>query len=203
MVRRYPVVYESGLPKELPSGDSVLGSAFRGTTAPASPAAGDLWFDTNTGVDTLKVYNGTGWDASSGSIATVVSASPPASPVNGQFWYDTANGYLKIYISSSSSWVACEREVFQATSAPSSGVQEGDIWYNSSSGAFSMYIGTSWVTLGGGGGGGSTPPISENDQVISASYSLTTDKNGVSVGPITVSNGVAVTVPDGAVWATL
>jgi len=201
MVRRYPVIYQSGLPKELPSGDSVLGNAFRGTTAPVSPAAGDLWFDTNTGVDVLKVYNGTGWDASSGSIATVVSGSAPGSPVNGQLWYDTANGYLKIYISSSSSWVACEREVFQATSAPSSGVQEGDIWYNSSSGEFSMYIGSSWASMGGGAG--ATPPISENNQVISASYSLTADKNGVSVGPITISSGQTLTVPANSRYVVL
>lgn len=159
MVRRYPIVYESGLPRELAADDSVLGSTSVGTTAPSSPATGDLWFDTSTGVNALKVYNGTGWDVSSGSIATVVSGTAPTSPVNGQFWYDTTNGYLKIYISSSTSWVACETELFQSTTAPTSGMEEGDIWYSSSSNSFSMYIGTSWISMSGSSSGGSISDI--------------------------------------------
>jgi hypothetical protein len=51
---------------------------------------------------------------------------------------------------------------------------------------------------GGGGGGG---PILESQIVISQNYTLTSNTNGYSVGPVTVAAGYAVTVPTGQVWA--
>ena len=51
----------------------------KSATAPSSPAAGDMWFDTTSGVNAMKVYNGTVWKAMSefpfaatgGTITTV------------------------------------------------------------------------------------------------------------------------------------
>jgi hypothetical protein len=43
-------------------------------------------------------------------------------------------------------------------------------------------------------------PIVENTPTISANYSVSTGSNAVSGGPITVADGVVVTVPDGSVW---
>jgi len=51
---------------------------------------------------------------------------------------------------------------------------------------------------GGGGGGG---PILESQIVISQNYTLTSNTNGLSVSPVTVAAGYAVTVPTGQVWA--
>jgi len=34
----------------------------KSATAPSSPAAGDMWFDTTSGVNAMKVYDGTAWD---------------------------------------------------------------------------------------------------------------------------------------------
>jgi hypothetical protein len=45
--------------------------------------------------------------------------------------------------------------------------------------------------------------IWENSTTISSNYTLTTSKNGLSVGPITVGSGVAVTVPSGQRWVVL
>lgn len=42
--------------------------------------------------------------------------------------------------------------------------------------------------------------IVENKNTISANYTLTAGSNGVSAGPITIANGVTVTVPSGASW---
>jgi hypothetical protein len=55
----------------------------------------------------------------------------------------------------------------------------------------------SWQTVVGAGA------IHENDAIIAANYTLTTGKNGFSVGPITVNSGVTVTVPSGQRWAIL
>ncbi len=68
-----------------------------------------------------------------------------------------------------------------------------------------VYDGTNWVLAGGGGGGGAEAggAIYENTQSINANYTITTNKNGFSVGPITVASGVTVTVPSGSRYVIL
>jgi hypothetical protein len=43
----------------------------------------------------------------------------------------------------------------------------------------------------------------ENDTTIAANYTITTGKNAMSAGPITISTGVTVTVPTGSVWTVV
>ncbi len=50
---------------------------------------------------------------------------------------------------------------------------------------------------------GATGIILENQQAISSNYTLTANYNGLSVGPVTIQNSIAVTVPNGAVWMIL
>ena len=50
---------------------------------------------------------------------------------------------------------------------------------------------------------GATGVILENQQAISSNYTLTANYNGLSVGPVTIQNSIAVTVPNGAVWMIL
>jgi hypothetical protein len=63
----------------------------------------------------------------------------------------------------------------------------------------SGYITTSQLTsiLGAAG------VIYENTQTISSNYTMTTNKNGMSVGPITINTGVTVTLPTGSRWVIL
>jgi hypothetical protein len=56
---------------------------------------------------------------------------------------------------------------------------------------------------GGGGGAVADGCIYENNLTISSSYTLTTSKNGFSVGPITIASGATVTVPSGQRWVVL
>jgi len=46
-------------------------------------------------------------------------------------------------------------------------------------------------------------PIDENFINITSNYSVTSGKNGFSVGPVTVASGVAVTVPSGQKWVVI
>jgi hypothetical protein len=55
----------------------------------------------------------------------------------------------------------------------------------------------SWTAVGGGGGAST---ILESKQTISSNYTLTAGYNGISVGPVTISSGVSVTIPSGAKW---
>jgi len=65
-----------------------------------------------------------------------------------------------------------------------------------------IYNGTNWVLSGGGGGGGTSAggAVYENNQTISANYTMTTGKNGVSAGPVTIATGIVVSIPSGSRW---
>lgn len=65
---------------------------FASSTAPTSPLAGQLWWDTSSGL--LKVYNGTSMKVISGSTA---SATQPSGVTTGDLWWDTTNSQLKVY----------------------------------------------------------------------------------------------------------
>ena len=55
--------------------------------------------------------------------------------------------------------------------------------------------------IGGGATGGAGDTIFfENSQVVSHNYTLTAGKNAISAGPITLADGVNVTIPTGAAW---
>jgi hypothetical protein len=47
----------------------------------------------------------------------------------------------------------------------------------------------------------STGALIENAQTITASYTITTNYNALSSGPITIATGATVTIPTGSNWA--
>ena len=59
----------------------------------------------------------------------------------------------------------------------------------------------SWGTLTVGASADGV--IWENAVTVNSSYTLATNKNGLSVGPITIASGAAVTVPSGQRWYIL
>lgn len=60
------------------------------------------------------------------------------------------------------------------------------------------------LQLGGGAAGsGADDVFYENSQTVTANYTLTTGKNAMSAGPITVNSGVVVTVPSGSTWTVV
>ena len=89
------------------------------------------------------------------------------------------------------------------TTAQQSGGQ-GGIRYNTSLNRFEGNNGSAWGGLGGGAtGGGSDQVFVQNQPTVTTNYTLTTGFNAMSVGPITVDNGVTVTVPTGQRWVVL
>jgi hypothetical protein len=48
-----------------------------GTSQPGSPSAGDLWYDSNSGQDVVKFYNGSGFEAITSGMASLASDSSP------------------------------------------------------------------------------------------------------------------------------
>lgn len=80
----------------------------------------------------------------------------------------------------------------------------GYLRFNDDTDSFEGYNGTAWSSVGGGatGAGGDTV-FQENGVTVTTNYTLTSNKNAMSVGPITVNSGVSVTVPSGARWVVL
>ena len=56
---------------------------------------------------------------------------------------------------------------------------------------------------GGATGAGGDAIFWENDQNVTTDYTISTNKNAMSAGPITVDSGVTVTIPSGSTWTVV
>jgi len=80
----------------------------------------------------------------------------------------------------------------------------GMIRYNTSEDTFEGYAAGAWGSIGGGAtGAGGDQVFYENELTVTTSYTLTTARNAMSTGPITIDSGVTVTVPTGQRWVIL
>jgi len=106
--------------------------------------------------------------------------------------------------------------VTTSSTAPSN-PSDGDLWFDEDTGILYVYYNdgnsAQWVDVGagGGGGGGTSVPVGggtdkvfwENDQAVTQNYTITSGKNAMTAGPITINSGAAVTVPAGSVWTVV
>jgi hypothetical protein len=80
----------------------------------------------------------------------------------------------------------------------------GMIRYNTTEASFEGYAAGAWGSIGGGAtGAGGDQVFYENELTVTTSYTLTTARNAMSTGPITIDSGVTVTVPTGQRWVIL
>jgi len=78
----------------------------------------------------------------------------------------------------------------------------GMIRYNSENQQFEGYA-AAWGGFGGAAGASGNAVFYENDTNVTASYQITSGKNAMSAGPITLNAGVVVTIPSGSVWTVV
>jgi hypothetical protein len=191
----YVIANQSGLAfrADLNNGLAAIVSQNSGATAPSTTYAYQWWADTTTGLLKLRNAANSAWI----TIGTLASANlglaPAASPSftgTASFAGDvllTGTGYLDLPVGTTA----------QRPGSPTSGM----IRFNSTLSQFEGYNGTIWSSVGGGAtGGGADTVFIENSQTVTTNYTLTTNKNAVSAGPVTVNAGVTVTVPSGASW---
>ena len=102
----------------------------------------------------------------------------------------------------------------QVTLAKMAGIARGKIIYGDASGNPAVLAvgsngqviksdGTdiSWGDAAAGAtGAGSDKIFWENGQTVTQNYTITDNKNAMSAGPITINNGVTVTIGDGETW---
>jgi hypothetical protein len=180
------------------SAGTVLSVAVSGGTTGLTTSGGPITSSgTITLAGTLAVANGgTGVTTSTGTGAVVRGTGPTIAggALSGTF-SGTPTFSGNITFSSTGAIKVPSGTTGQRPSAVT-----GMIRFNSSGTAFEGYNGTSWTSIGGASGGAGNPFVYENDITITQDYTLTTGKNGMSAGPITIDTGISVTVPTDSTW---
>jgi len=88
----------------------------------------------------------------------------------------------------------------QRDGSPSAGFMR----WNSDDDTAEVYSGTAWGAVGGGATGSSGDQVFvENDNTVNNSYTIATDRNAMSTGPVTIATGVTVTIPTGSRWVVI
>lgn len=162
------------------------------------------------------------------AIATINSGtSAPTTTYAYQLWADTLNGLLKMRNSANNGWltigtlaanlglqvagnyVGFDASTGAATLPAGTTAQRpaspaaGQFRFNSTAGKFEGYNGSAWGSVGGASGSNGNGVFYENDQAVTADYTLSSGKNAMSAGPIDVNSGVTVTIPSGSTWAII
>jgi hypothetical protein len=133
----------------------------------------------------------------SGSSVTI-SETAPATPTAGNVWYNSTEGTSYIYYDSFWVPISPPKAGLEIVSSATNPANTNVIWYNTENGNSYIYYDNYWVSLSGGS---NDFAIQLNGQTISANYEIPTGYNGVSAGPITISNGAIVSIPAGSSWS--
>jgi microcystin-dependent protein len=75
---------------------------FASSSSPTRPVEGQLWYDTSTGVDQLKIYDGTTWIAASG-VKKATNQPAVANSSSGDLWVNTETQQL--YLFTGAAWI--------------------------------------------------------------------------------------------------
>ena len=189
--------------------DAVTTSATRYITFVDNSSAGfkrlneDANLSYNPGTNVLTVPTVSGALSGNASTATILQT---ARTINGVSFNGSANITVEAYVENDDTTNATRYITFvdNSTAAYKRLNEDSSLTYNPS---------TNRLTAGSFAGDGSAltnvsaaqagGAIYENSQTITSSYTLTTNKNGMSAGPITINSGVTVTVPSGSAWTVV
>ena len=158
-----------------------------GSTEPATMYAYQWWPDTTTGLLKIRNAANSAWI----TVGTLASANLGLASLAGATF--TGNVILN-------TTTALELPDGTTGERPGSPVN-GMVRYNTSLSTFEGYKAGAWGAIGGGAtGGGSDDVFYENGQTVTSNYTLTTSKNAMTAGPVTINSGITVTVPSGSSW---
>jgi hypothetical protein len=159
-------------------------------TAPATTYAYQWWADTTTGL--LKQRNAA--NSAFVTIGTLASTNLGLASLAGA----TFTG--DVILGTTTALELPDGTTGQRPGSPVAGM----IRYNTSLVQFEGYKNSVWGAIGGGAtGGGSDDVFYENGQTVTTNYTLSTNKNAVTAGPVTVNSGVTVTIPSGSSWVVV
>lgn len=191
----YNLANQSGLAfrQDLNNALAAIVSQNSGASEPSTTYAYQWWADTTTGLLKLRNAANSAWITIGTLASTGLGLATAASPS----FTGTATFAGDVLLSGTGQLDLPVGTTAQRSGSPNSGM----IRFNSELTTFEGYNGTEWGAIGGGAtGGGSDDVFYENGQTVATDYTLTTDKNAMSAGPITIDSGVTVTVPSGQSW---
>ena len=161
-----------------------------GATAPTTTYAYQFWADTTTGL--LKIRNAA--NSAFVTVGTLASTNLGLASLAGA----TFTG--DVILGTTTALELPDGTTGQRPGTPVNGM----IRYNTTLNQFEGYKASAWGAIGGGATGGSSDDIFyENGQTVTTNYTLSTGKNAMSAGPISINSGVTVTVPSGASWVVV
>ena len=125
-----------------------------------------------------------------------ISSSQPTSSLDvGDLYFDTTNDELRVY--NGTSWqggvtatgnLVTKADIGAASGVPGTGTA-GEYLQTNGSGTLS------WVPI--------ATVVAETDSTISANYTITTGKNALSVGDVTIASGVTLTIPNNSIYKVI
>lgn len=128
--------------------------------------------------------------------ANWTSSNPTLS--QGEQGYETDTGKIKIG-DGSTAWTSLAYN----TSYSDSDVDTHLNTSTATTGEVLSWTGTDYDWIAAGGGGAASGVFYENNTNVTADYTITSGKNAMSAGPITIDSGVTVTVPSGSTWTVV
>jgi hypothetical protein len=131
-------------------------------------------------------------------VSTGTFASPPAigNDVPNEGTFTNLNVVNLLTLESTGAAILNVGTTGERPAAP----EDGMVRYNSTTTKFEGYNGA-WGALGGGATGGGTDSVFfENALVVTTDYTIPATSNAGTFGPISINDGVTVTVTDPSVW---
>jgi hypothetical protein len=126
----------------------------------------------------------------SGSVTAVLTTATPHGLSDGD--YITVSGATPAAYNSSYNITYINATSFSYTMASNPGGNATVV---------GTYVAHLWSDIGGGAtGGGTNQVFYENEQTVTTDYTITTGRNAMSAGPITIDDSVTVAVPTGSTW---
>jgi hypothetical protein len=164
-----------------------------GNPSDARTALGAAKSGANTDITSLGTVTGIG----NGSSTHVVINSGGAVGIGG-----TPDGSALLDVQSTTKGIKLPSMTTTQKNAITNSA--GVMVFDATLGKMNINTGSGWASAGGGAtGGGSDDAFYENTNTITSNYTITTGKNAMSAGPITINTGVTVTIPTGSTWSII
>jgi len=194
----YIIANQSGAAfrSDLNNGLAAIVSQNSGAAQPSTTYAYQWWADTTTGLLKLRNAANNAWI----TIGTLASANLGLATLASPSFTGTATFAGDVALSGTGFLDLPVGTTAERPGSPTSGM----VRFNTSLVTFEGYDGTAWGAIGGGAtGGGADEVFFENGQTVTVSYTLSTGKNAVTAGPVTIDSGITVTIPSGASWVVV
>lgn len=169
------------------------------TTPPENPSANMQWIDANSGRRFTWIVDADSgqWVETGASIQigydTAVQAAESAADAAQSA--DKAVQYMRSYLGS--------HATPPTTDSEGNPLLEGAMYWSSTYDRLYTWDGSTWIPIASAAGGGGDDVFYENDTTVTTSYTISTGKNAMSAGPISINPGVTLTVPTGSTLTIL